>query len=173
MEELTIRENEINLEGYELSEKIADKSIRHHVYAAMAAGLIPIPFADFAGVAGIQLNLLRKLAKEYNVSFSKDMVKNLIGALLGGAAPASAGPYLFSLLKAVPVVGLSVGMVSISLVSGASTYAIGKVFNRHFAEGGTFLTFDPREARAFYAEMFRDGQKVIAELNAEKQRKDS
>ncbi len=33
-------------------------------------------------LSGIQMNLLRKLAKEYNVPFSKDMVKNLIGALL-------------------------------------------------------------------------------------------
>lgn len=173
MEKQMIKKDELTLEQFELSEKIADKIIRHHIYAAMAAGLIPIPFADFAGVSGIQLNLLRKLAEEYNIPFSKDMVKNLIGALLGGAAPVSAGPRLFSLLKVVPVVGQSIGMVSVSLASGVSTYAIGKVFHRHFAEGGTFLTFDPREARAFYAEMFKDGQKVIAELKAQEQRKDS
>ncbi len=53
-------------------------------------------------------------------------------------------------------------------VSFACTYAVGKVFSRHFAEGGTFLSFDPEEARAFYEEMFKEGQEVAAELKTRK-----
>ncbi|MDM8536540.1 DUF697 domain-containing protein [Desulfobacterales bacterium HSG17] len=149
----------------------ADKLIRHHVYVSLGVGLIPIPFLDFAGVAGIQLNLMRKLAQLYNIPFSRDMVKNIIGALIGGAFPASAGPLVaFSVAKMVPGIGQTLGAVSASGVSGACTYAIGRVFNRHFAEGGTFLSFDPEKARAFYEEMFREGQEVVAEMKNKKKK---
>jgi uncharacterized protein (DUF697 family) len=130
----------------------------------MGMGVIPVPFVDFAAVSGIQLNLLRKLAQLYNVPFSKDMVKNLIAALIGGAAPASFGRYLTSMLKSIPVAGTIAGITGGVIVGGASTYAVGKVFDRHFSEGGTFLTFDPEKARAYYAEMFSEGKEVAAEI---------
>jgi len=34
------------------------------------------------------------------------------------------------------------------------------VFSRHFSEGGTFLRFDPKEAKAFYAQMFEEGRRM-------------
>jgi len=36
------------------------------------------------------------------------------------------------------------------IVAGAATYAIGKVFVRHFASGGTFLTFNPEKVKDYY-----------------------
>ena len=142
-----------------------DKLIKNHVYVSIGIGLVPVPFLDFVGVTGVELNLLRKLAQVYNVPFSKDMVKNLIGALIGGAFPASVGARITgSMTKAVPVMGYIAGALGSSVISGASTYAIGKVFNRHFSEGGTFLSFDIEEARAYYEEMFKEGQNVAAEM---------
>lgn len=147
----------------EIKEK-SKKLIRHHVYAGMGAGLIPVPFLDFAAVSGVQLNLLRKLSQLYHVPFSKDMVKNLIGALIGGAAPASMARYMSSLVKTSPGLGTLAGIAGATITGGASTYAVGKVFERHFSEGGTFLTFDPEKARAFYAEMFKEGKEVVADI---------
>ena len=152
------------------TQKKTDEIIMRHIYGSLAAGLIPVPFVDFAAVSGIQLNMLRKLSEIYNAPFSKDMVKNLIGAMLGGSAPASAGRVLSSAVKAVPVVGQIVGGVGTSMFSGASTYAIGHVFNRHFAEGGTFLTFNPEKAKAFYAEMFKKGETIVSDLKANKEK---
>jgi len=146
-----------------------DTMIRRHVYAALGIGLIPIPFLDFAGVTGVQLNLLRKLAQIYNIPFSENLLKNVIGAIIGGAFPASAGPLVASsIAKTVPAIGHILGAAGSAGVSGACTYAIGKVFSRHFAEGGTFLTFDPEKARQFYEEMFREGQEVVGEMNRQK-----
>ena len=150
--------------------KKPDEIILRHIYASLAAGLIPVPFVDFAAVSGIQLNMLRKLSEIYNAPFSKDMVKNLIGAMLGGSAPASAGRILSSAVKAVPVVGQIIGGAALSIFSGASTHAIGHVFNRHFAEGGTFLTFDPEKAKAFYVEMFKKGETIVSDLKANKEK---
>jgi uncharacterized protein (DUF697 family) len=157
-------------ESSEAMKAESKKFIRHHVYASMGMGVIPVPFVDFAGVSGIQLNLIRKLAQLYNVPFSKDMVKNLIAALIGGAAPASLGRYLTSLLKSIPIAGTIAGITGGVIVGGASTYAVGKVFERHFSEGGTFLTFDPEKARAFYADMFREGKGVSADILGKNQK---
>ncbi len=150
----------------------ADKIIKKHVYGAMAVGLIPFPFMDFVGVVGVQLNLLRKLAKEYDIPFSKDMTKNLIGSLIGSGLPVSLGAEMgWSLAKFIPGLGYILGAVSTSVVSGACTYAVGKVFKRHFSEGGTFLSFDPGEAREFYAEMFKEGEKVAAKIKTKNEKK--
>jgi uncharacterized protein (DUF697 family) len=141
-------------------EEASDETIRYHVYGSIATGLIPVPVVDFLGIASIQLNLLKNLSELYEIPFSKDIVKNLIGALVGATVPSL---YLSSLVKFIPVVGLGTGAVSTSVIAAASTYAIGKVFNRHFSEGGTFLTFDPEKARVFYREMFKEGQQVATE----------
>ncbi len=150
--------NDIREEAPEALEDHVDDVIRHHVYAALGVGLIPLPLLDFVGVTGIQLNMIRKLAQIYEIPFTRDMVKNLIGALIGGAFPASFGSRIASSVsKTVPGIGQALGAVTAPAVSGACTYAIGKVFSRHFTEGGSFLSFDPEEARAFYEEMFKEG----------------
>lgn len=141
-------------------EEAVDETIRFHIYGSIATGLIPVPIIDFLGLTGIQLNLLKNLSALYEIPFAKGLVKNLIGALVGATVPSL---YLSSLVKTIPIVGLGAGAVSTSVIAGASTYAVGKVFNRHFSEGGTFLTFDPEKARAFYMQMFKEGQQVAAE----------
>jgi len=71
-----------------------DRLIRHHVWASIGVGLVPIPLVDMVGLTAIQINLLRKIAKAYEISFFKDKVKNILGALVGSAIPSAAGPTL-------------------------------------------------------------------------------
>ena len=148
-----------------MSDDDLDKLIRHHVYYAMGVGLIPVPLIDFAGLTGIQINLLRKLAKAYNVPFFKDAVKNILSSLAGGALPlAMASPLAASVSKFVPVMGQTAGVVAMPILAGATTYALGKVFIQHFASGGTFLTFDPEKVKSFYKDMLQEGEKVAADI---------
>ena len=136
--------------------------IKQHVYVALGVGLIPIPLVDLFGVVGIQLNMLRKLSIIYQVPFSQDLIKGLIGALIGGSFPASFSAAVWgSIGKAAPGLGSVFGMTVSAAISGAATYAVGMVFNRHFAEGGTFLSFNPDEAREFYADMLREGKAFV------------
>lgn len=122
----------------------AERSIRYHTAGAAAALLlpIPIPFVDPALLLGVQVNLVRSLAKIYEVPFSENVGKSLISALIGTSVPGATA----SLLRVVPVVGIVVS----SAAGAASTYAIGKVFVQHFESGGTFLTFDPQKVREHY-----------------------
>ncbi|MDM8523998.1 DUF697 domain-containing protein [Desulfococcaceae bacterium HSG8] len=142
----------------------ADKIIRNHVIGSAGVGLIPVPLLDLAGLTGVQLNMLRRLAKVYGISFNKDRGKNLLAALIGGGAAIPIGNTVASLVKVVPIVGQAAGALSMPAVAGATTYAVGKVFLQHFASGGTFLTFDPEEVRTYYSEMLKEGEKVVGDV---------
>jgi hypothetical protein len=65
----------------------------------------------------------------------------------------------------MPGVGTAAGVMSMSILGGAATYAIGKVFVQHFESGGTFLDFDPEAVREHFAAEFTKGKDVATSLN--------
>jgi uncharacterized protein (DUF697 family) len=129
--------------------KDAERLIRYHAIGAAAALVIPVPFLDVPLLLGVQVNLVRSLAKLYEQPFSENIGKSLISALVGASVPGAA----WSLTKLIPIFGT----ISTAAVGAASTYAVGKVFVQHFESGGTFLTFDPKKVEAHYAEELRKG----------------
>lgn len=154
----------------EVSKATLDEIIRHHMYASVGVGLFPLPLFDFVALTGIQLNMLRKLAEAYDIPFRKETAKNIVSSLIGGALPTTlSGPLAASVAKFVPFLGQTAGVLAMPVVSGAATYAIGKVFVQHFASGGTFLTFDPDQVRDYYEKMFREGQEAAAKVKKEKE----
>ena len=49
-------------------------------------------------------------------------------------------------------------MAAMPAVNGAFSYAVGRVFIRHFESGGTFLDFDADKVRGYFNEQFREGK---------------
>jgi hypothetical protein len=47
-----------------------------------------------------------------------------------------------------------------SIIGGASTYALGKVFIQHFESGGTFLDFDPEKVKEHFATLYKEGENI-------------
>ena len=106
-------------------------------------------FALWSGVAGLQLQMVRRVSQIYDVNFSENIGKSLIAALAGAMVPATSSLGAASLLKAVPIVGpIASGFVMPVLASGA-TFAIGRAFIQHFETGGTLLDFNPPDYREF------------------------
>jgi len=151
-------QQEISCENGACAKDKADRIIRNHMLTAMGVGLIPFPVVDMVGITGVQLNMLRRLSNTYEVPFTEHKVKNILASLVGAGAVDPIGRGLMSLVKAVPVVGTALGVISVPVTAGAVTYAVGKVFHQHFASGGTFLTFDPDKVRAYYAKMLEKGK---------------
>lgn len=155
-------------ESQELAEQVAgrstDKTIRNHVIGSMGVGLIPLPIVDLAGITGIQLNMLRNLANAYDIPFTQDIVKNILGSLVGGSVPVVFYRTFLSLVKGIPIIGQTTGALAMPILAGATTYAVGKVFVQHFASGGTFLTFNPDKVRDYYGKMLKEGEKVAAKM---------
>lgn len=138
----------------------AEQLIQRHSMAALGAGLLPLPWLDLAALAALQLNLVRGLAKRYDIDFSAEAGRSAIAALVGSSFPVSLGANLGSLLKATPV-GWAVGGTGVALMGAASTYAVGKVFVQHFESGSTLLTFDPAQVRAYYRQQLEEGKEQI------------
>ncbi|EDM78163.1 hypothetical protein PPSIR1_00480 [Plesiocystis pacifica SIR-1] len=137
----------------------AESVIQRHVVAAMAAGLVPVPMADLAALVAVQINMLRAIGELYDEPFTDSLGRSLLASLAGGLVPLSSA----SLLKGVPLIGPLLGGVSAPILSGASTYAVGRVFVMHFESGGTFLSFDPDKVRDHYEREFARGEALLRE----------
>jgi uncharacterized protein (DUF697 family) len=142
----------------------ANQIVRNNVLWAAAAGLVPVPFYDVAAITLVQVKLLKNLSDIYNVTFSENLVKNLVTSLLAGiGTPALARGMLGSLIKSIPVVGTVLGSVAQPIFAGAITFAVGRVFITHFESGGTFLDFDPAAVREHFAQAYEEGKKEAEE----------
>jgi len=132
----------------------ADQLIRKYAFRSSITGFIPIPIVDILGLIGIQQMMLYHLAKLYDISYSKAIAKTRIAGLTSGLTTKLANPMLGSALKLLPGVGTMIGGASMAVLGGASTYAVGKVFQKHFEAGGTLEDFDPKIAKeSFEAEL--------------------
>ena len=139
----------------------ANEIVKRHTVGSVFVGLLPFPWVDLVVLSGIQIDMLRSLAGLYNIEFSQHRGKSLIAALIGGTAPVSFSSNVFSWVKTIPVYGQLMGMASMSVFAGASTYAVGKVFIQHFESGGTFLTFEPQKVADYYAQQFDLGKEKV------------
>jgi len=149
----------------------AERLVRNYTLGGMAVGLVPIPLVDLAGLVAVQLKMLHGLARLYDIAFRADLGRSAVASLVGGVLPTAAAPALaFSLGKVIPLSGQILGAGAQTLLAGAATYAIGKVFIQHFAAGGTFLTFDPEAVRDHFQQQFEAGKQVAAELSPKPRR---
>ncbi len=142
--------------------KQADNIIRNHIIWSMGAGMIPVLVADIFAVSALQLDMIRQLCKVYEIDFQETQGKAIVTSLTSSTlARVGAG----SLVKLIPGIGSLLGGVTVSGFAGASTYALGEVFKKHFNSGGTILDFDPGRLKKYYQEKFEKGKKVAKDLS--------
>ena len=132
----------------------AESVVKNHVLISMGAGLVPIPVLDIAAVTAVQMEMIKQIGAIYDVDYPRSFNKSLITALTGSIF-ARVGA---SLIKVIPIIGSAIGGVSMAIMSGASTYAIGQVFIRHFENGGTFEDFDPASMKKIFTEEYEKGK---------------
>jgi uncharacterized protein (DUF697 family) len=100
---------------------------RHKNYAALG-GLVPLPAANVASVAAVNLRMVKRLSELYGVPFERDRTRALIIALIAGAVPTGAGLAASSTLMWIVPGGLVWGLGAAALTAGALTRGIGAVF---------------------------------------------
>lgn len=143
-----------------------DITISKHVGAALGFGFIPLPFVDFVGISGVQLDMLYRLSRIYDVDFSTQAARSVLAALIGAGVPLQ--PILTSSLKAIPGIGTAAGLFAAPTLAGATTYALGRVFVQHFETGGTLLTFDAAKMRTHFEHALSEGKNVVAGMRGSK-----
>jgi uncharacterized protein (DUF697 family) len=134
----------------------------------MGAGFIPVPIADFLAITAIQLDMVRQLCRVYELDFKEREGKAIVSALTtSGLAKMGAR----AVVKIIPGLGSVIGGVTLAIFSGASTYALGEVFKRHFASGGTILDFDMSRIKKMYDEKFEKGKDIARKIRKEQEAK--
>ncbi|HRG21290.1 MAG TPA: DUF697 domain-containing protein [Saprospiraceae bacterium] len=144
----------------------ASSIIKNHMMWSMGAGLIPVPIVDWFAVSAIQLDMIRQLATLYDIDFKQTEGKARITALTGtGLARIGARA-----VKFIPGVGSVLGGVTMAVLSGATSYALGEAFKKHFETGGTLLDFDPARFKKYYDEKFEKGKDLAKDLQKEQEK---
>ena len=131
--------------------------IKKYAFGSSVFGYVPIPLMDALAIMALQRKMLFQLAKIYKVSYSQSLAKNLIRTLAGGVAARSAIPVA---IKMIPGIGILFGSTGMAAIGSASTYAVGKVFQQHFDEGGTLEDFDADQKKADFETELKAGLKL-------------
>jgi len=143
----------------------ADTVIRSHVLWSMGASyVIPLPVADVFAVSALQLDMIRQLCRVYGLDFAETQGKAIVSSLTTSTM-ARAGAR--SLIKLIPGLGTVVGGITVAAINGASTYALGQVFKKHFKTGGTILDFDTERLKKMYNEQFEKGKTIATKWKEE------
>lgn len=153
------------------SEKLsqqADRLIRDYAFGSSLTGFIPVPLVDTLGLMGVQRYMLFRLSRLYKVPFRKNMAKIALTTLTSGLTANAARPMVGSVLKLIPGVGSMLGGASMAVLGSASTYAVGKVFQQHFEEGGTLENFDPQQAKKQFETELEKGRELAQKEKAER-----
>lgn len=114
-----------------------------------AAAVVPLPYIDLVALGAVQASMVRDLAHVYKINVDNESLKVVVSALLGTLAPAAvSGGLLGSSLKVVPLGGTIIGSLGLVAFGSAATYAVGKIFVRHFENGGTLSSFSAEAVEA-------------------------
>jgi uncharacterized protein (DUF697 family) len=149
-------------------EQEALRIVRRYMWWSMGAGLIPVPFVDLAAVSGVQLKMVAEVSKVYDIPFGQNRGKAVVGSLAGFVLPQiiACGTFAYW-LRAIPVLGALSGGPVMAIFCGAAEWALGKTFIQHFESGGTFLDFNPEEAREYFKAQFEEGLRMAARMRTQ------
>jgi len=142
------------------NKKNIDDIISNHVIFAMTAGAIPIPVADIVAVSAIQYDMIRQIAEFYKVDYDSNKGKALASSL-AGATVSRIGA---SALKAIPGVGTLLGIGSQMVMAGATTYALGMLFDSHFSTGKSLDNINFDSVKEQYKDLLTKGREYAKDL---------
>lgn len=141
---MAIADNENAVLKDQPSQAEVDAVIRTHTAYGAAGGFIPLPFVDMLVAGTVQLRMISNLCDLYRIDFSDQVVKSTVSAIVASALPRTGAGYAaLSATKAIPVFGPVLGMATFPALYGAVTWALGKAFAWHFANGGTMENLSP------------------------------
>jgi uncharacterized protein (DUF697 family) len=142
----------------------ATEILNNNVALAMGAGLIPLPLVDLAAITAVQLKMGKELAEFYGVDYKEDQIKGIVVSLIAAyTATSAASVTAAAAAKSIPVLGAVFGVITLPVVAGGLTYAVGKVFIQHIESGRTFISFDISEVQAGFLREVEKGKGIVSD----------
>jgi len=144
--------------------------INRNVLWALGAGVVPLPLVDMVAVLAVELKMLKQLSDVYDAKFTDNVAKKIVGSLLSSVGSVGLGLAVAgSLFKIVPVLGSTLGVVSVPVFAATFTSALGKIFQMHLETGGTLLDFDPKAVRTHFKKEFDKSKIEVAQMQQDLQ----
>ena len=141
----------------------AEQIIKKHVIWSLGAGFVPFPILDIAAVTVVQIDMVKQLCRLYHVDYSESKGKTILSTVTGSTL-ARVGA---SAVKLIPGIGTLLGWVSMPILSGASTYAIGQALLWHFESGGDLLNLNTEHLKRVYEDNLKKGKEFASKLYKE------
>jgi len=124
------------LQQHKLLRKRALKIVNSYTLLSSGLGLIPTPFLYQIAVGGLLSKMLYDLSGLYGTSLTKQMNKAIIASVLGGAHSEWITVYLGDNVEKVLPGMVAIGnTIARPVVAAGITYAIGRLFVKHFDTG--------------------------------------
>jgi uncharacterized protein (DUF697 family) len=140
----------------------ATQVIQEYVALALAAGFVPGPLIDVIAIMAFEVQMIGDLARVYDFPVPRKLVASkILISLAGSIGPVFFSGHLYSSFKTVPIVGYALSAGMLSVTGGISVYAVGKIFQKHYESGGTFLSSDNSTIRSFFRQKREEGRQVI------------
>lgn len=163
----TLADWELHHAEHEARTSDAESTLKGYVIGAMGVSLVPLPLVDLAALLALQLKLVAALSHCYGLTFSHHVNRALLVGLMGSSLPLTTTVTASSLLKLFPGIGHLAGGASMSILSGASTYAVGRVFIEYFEAGEAPQPVNARSMKSLFHREFKQGQTVATQLMSE------
>lgn len=144
----------------------AERIIDNAMAASMGLGILPLPLIDSAGIMGIQLYMMRELSKTYQIEFSLIRSQAFVTSLIAGLGSVSVATGLFgSLVKLIPVFGSFAGALTLPVIAGAVTYALGRLCIQSFSQNKQIPLSISQSTRRSFERYFKKGVEAANSLN--------
>jgi|GEM_PF-3851775 len=142
----------------------ANSIIWKHTLRSTGIGVLPLPIVDMVGISIVNRAMVKELSLLYGIAFDEVKTRSTIGALAGGVgAVAVGGALVGSVVKIIPGVGSLLGATSVSISSGATTYALGRVFTDQFSQGISIKDMDLNKGIDMMKDMYAEGVDLVKE----------
>lgn len=145
----------------------ADRCVREWVLTSVVMGLAPNPLFDAVSVAAMEVNMITELARIYNFPTPRKLVVyKVLLSLAASIGPVYVSMQILRAATSLTLVGYAASVLTMGATNAISVYAVGKVFQKHFESGGTFLSSHNRVVTGFFRDRYAEGKKVVPEYVA-------
>lgn len=141
----------------------AENIINRHIVWAMASGALPIHFVDAIGVMFIQNDMIKQLCKLYKLEYNENIGKSIVSSIIA-ASTAKGISFAFKRIKAGE-------RILMSILSGAITYAMGRMFIGNFEKGISLIDIDIKKGEQLFDEYFEKGKDFAKNITKKREKK--
>lgn len=145
-----------------LQREKADQCIRQYVVGASGAGFIYSPLINALAVATMEVNMITDLAHIYVFPVPHLLIiyKVLISVAFS-IGPVYFSAQVFSVASGITLLGYVGQTLLMGGSGGISVYVVGKVFQKHYESGGTFLSSHNAVLQRFFKDSYAEGKEVV------------